>query len=492
MGVTNNPTMSIQKMVESKPTVPIPTDKKLDVNVPTHTTVRTDIVQQSGNQQLADRAGQNPSVKYASSPRCSSKNTKLIAEYLLDDARNVIGSKISEAIDLASNINCFFRFRVIWAHMASILATYCLTSEGKVNALNVCKLNVIFSEGTLVCTEPYSKIKYIGLVRSCVMATISNLLASETGLRNLIDELDVSVGNEAGKTILSAISIGGESLTMQKAVLIALLLPHVQLPWMPTCAIDAYISELKMNNPCEAVEIFKTILTTGNLCLKSGYVGTQPQVCDGKIMVNIKNCPESVNCIFGNQEGVKFLKDIAIISGSDYKVYIPIFDMNDILFADIFKLTFESFAKNMGIDRGCMYYTSGISLLCRFVELHFMQIKSISDVINYLRQLASELHERNPLARYMRVITVERGKKFKHMENIYIDNVLRLDVASIGEKEIYPIGNRGWITESDPEDIKKNAELAIVKISNMLGFVTLDGKLEATRVEMTGIGVLPF
>jgi hypothetical protein len=257
MSDTNNPIIEInsaptQKTVNPEPTVPVPTDKKLDMNVLTHTSVHTDIsplpVQQPANQQLTSRTGQNPPAKPTSLFECSLENIgllsgleikkllydahkngtleeafiklkgtdngikilyglykflsqewecttqteclrlalkhKLVQQIFGDDSKNM-AMEVNKAISSVPKVGWFFRLRMVWVRVANVFATYCLTPNGKVNIVNVCKLRAIFDTKTSICAKMFPEIPCVVLVQHCVVATTMHLLSLETGLRNL-------------------------------------------------------------------------------------------------------------------------------------------------------------------------------------------------------------------------------------------------------------------------------------------------------------------
>jgi hypothetical protein len=344
-------------------------------------------------------------------------------------------------------------------------------------------LRYIFCREGLIYKEAFQKVPFISDVQNCVAATTNHLLCPKAGLLNLMDELNVLVENEIGKAILSAISIGGESLTMQKAILIALFSPHVQMPGMSTSPIDAHISEVKINRPREVVKIFTTILTTGNLSLKSGYTCPQPQVRDGKIVVNMKN--KNRDNIFGNQGMAKCLESVGILNNSNYEVRIPVFDMNDIFFADILKLTSESFAGNIGFDNGCLYYTNGILCFLPLLKSHDTAARGVCDALHFIKESAEELRKNNSLATYMRIVICMHGKKIaRTMEivNIFIYRILKFDLGSIEDGDDYCIGTFSCI------DIDGIVRLGVKKIGNKLEFVIQRHDFtDITDIEVTTI-----
>jgi hypothetical protein len=282
-----------------------------------------------------------------------------------------------------------------------------------------------------------------------------------------------------------SISIGGKLLTKQEAILIALFSPHVQTPGIQT-AIDAYISELKMNNPYELVKIFKTLLTTGNLCLQSGYTCPQPQVCDGEIVVNMENCGKNRNCIFGDKQGAKWLKDAGIINGCDYTVRFRVYDMGDIFFAGVFWVIFGHSAKNIGFDNGCLLYTNGIPCFFELLESHDTATYGVRSTLRFIKESAEKLC-RNSLATYMRIIIIRAsgGGNARTAEtvNIFVGNILNFDQASIEDGGICGIGifNRVGVGGA--------VMLAIKRIGSEFKFVTIEDKIIDNEVTM--VAVLP-
>ncbi|MDR2603302.1 MAG: hypothetical protein LBC11_01945, partial [Puniceicoccales bacterium] len=121
---------------------------------------------------------------------------------------------------------------------------------------------------------------------------------------------------------------------------------------MPTCTIHSLINEEIRNHPERLISMYIQMLSDDQITLPSGYAIQQQAVDGGFIAVDLKNGGEGRNEIFRDiesgdptkidarkvkwqQYGIEYVESTNL--AEQYKLRLPVHNMNDLLFAHIFQ-----------------------------------------------------------------------------------------------------------------------------------------------------------
>ncbi|MDR2603304.1 MAG: hypothetical protein LBC11_01955 [Puniceicoccales bacterium] len=380
--------------------------------------------------------------------------------------------------------------REIWQTIANIVAVDCFDANEKVDVERLRVWMELFGNMETFKTEPFCFIPNVELMRSQIYGVCECLILDRNDARSLLnDAKDIIVGEYGGST-LAAISQGRQqSLKPGEAILASLFAPHRQ--WsLPTCAIDSLTNAEIRNHPERLIKMYIQILKGDQIILPSGYVILLQQVKDNYITVDLKNGGKGRDEVFRairsgdsdelnqqiemwEQTGIKYVESTD--PAEQYKLKLPIHNMNDVLFAHLF------LASNFGnkkINDHCSYgsieiYTGNKGEVERCSST--IQVDD-SNFLNVIEALKKEAEVQRQLGhRYMCVHTEESREAdvyLYHAENIDIDLLLALDPDNMEIERAYPIGDRNWsgrMSRDIPRlAVRKVATRRMFGISSML------------------------
>jgi hypothetical protein len=374
------------------------------------------------------------------------------------------------------------RARGIWQTIANEVAAGCFGANGKIDIEKLKGLMAFLGNEEIFKKPPYCFIPNVELMRSQMYMVCESLLSKKSKALDLLNAANgITVGTQ-GQAILATMSNGRTpSLTPAVAILSSLFTPHRQRS-LPTCAMNSLINAEIRNHPERLIEMYEQMLGGNQFTLPGGHAIQQQKIEGGFITVDLKNGWWSRSEVFGgitSRGAVKVKKrkerwqEEGIIcpeSGNPedkYKLNLPVYNMNDILFAHFFQASdFGNRNIDIGGNYGTMLLYAGHKRYSKTCSPTIsVRGSNFSKGMEKLRKYAEDQRELGH--HYMRAKTTTG--KFSifnhscHTENIDINALLALDLDSMEIGKAYPIGDRNWSSWNMSYDIPR---LAIRKMDN--------------------------
>ncbi|MDR1432996.1 MAG: hypothetical protein LBI61_01480 [Puniceicoccales bacterium] len=364
----------------------------------------------------------------------------------------------------------FQRFRIIRKYIANAAAKYCINPGGKIDITKACRLKSFLANVEIQKKEAYAQVPGLAVAVEQMLVVLDSVCTKKSALVKIINSASDAAVADVGRAILRIMSADSKPLTAAEAILQSLFSAHTQTPGMPTCTIDSYIIERKNNHPEEIASTFLRMVTHGTFRLPSGYSDEQLPVVNGRIFVDLKNGMVGKDTVFADPKGLREMN----LAGITYNaartgVSIPIYDLNDAFFADIFKLSFGNGEINPVLYHvtsfGTLYLCKGITFGSYSTEIS-CDGKTAEKVMEELRAVAVKIRANAPEARYFRVSTLNYGQDDRHSENLNIDKVLAFDLKEVKDAyKPYVIGDRNWAHPTSG----RHASLAVMKLATSKG-----------------------
>jgi hypothetical protein len=357
----------------------------------------------------------------------------------------------------------FGTMRVIWQTIANVIAKDCTDANGHVDVERL-KVWTEFCENTKNFGKvPFCFISLSRFMRLQILAVGKCLLDNRDNARSLLNAASTTVSPH-GQSILAAISRERKvPLNPIEAILESLFTPHRQYGF-PTCEIDSNINAENHNHPERLIKIYIQMLSNSQFTFPSGYAVQLQPIVDGFITVDLTNGGEGRNDVFediASGDPTKIAEQIAewqqagigYDPAKKYELKIPVYNMNDILFAhSVLATNFGNKEINCNDEYGTMLVYAGYG---KYDNIYLPTIKVDGpNFLDGMTKLKEEARAQQQLGHhYMRVVTKPSASKSPagnstpkdlddHAENIDIDALLALDLGNMETGKAYPIGDR--------------------------------------------------
>jgi hypothetical protein len=384
--------------------------------------------------------------------------------------------------------------RGVWQTIANEVAVDCFDRDGKIDEEKLKAWMELLRDTDTFKEQPLCFIPHAELMRSQMYRVCECLLNNKNDVRNKLNAANnITVGSH-GKNIVETMSQGRESLlTPGEAILASLFTPHRQQT-LPTCTIHAIINAETQNHPEEVISMYTQMLSNDQFTFPSGYANQQQLIVNGFVMVDLKNGSNGRDFLFANitsndttkiadQKSMWQMEGIEYIESTDpaeqYKLKLPIHNMNDILFVHLLQ---ASTYGNRKIDSGNSYGTTKIYTGHHTVSHLPISVHSGHFLAGIAGLKADAEAQRKLGLHFMRVFTTEevilpngQSHGSGHAENIDIAALLALDTNTMASGEAYPIGDRNWANWNVSQDIPRLAVRKMDGTPQTFEFGTLCG-----------------
>jgi hypothetical protein len=377
--------------------------------------------------------------------------------------------------------------RGIWQRIANEVAVDWFDGNGHVDVERVGIWMEFLGNAEIFRGEPFCLIPHAELMRSQMHRVCECLLDNRNGARDQLDATIDIIPGEYGRSFLAAMS--ESPLDPAVAILASLLTPHRQFS-LPTCAMDSLINAEIRNHPERLIQIYVQMLEGNQFTLPSKCTIQLQQVENGFIPVDLKNGGRGRNRLFKDitdgdrakidqqiegwkQEGVEYVESTD--EAEKYKLRLPIYNMNDVLFAHLFltsNLGNSQIDNDNDDDYGFILIYSGNDV-DDTTSLPTIQVDG-SNFLDGMTKLKKHAEAQRQLGyHYMHVFTTKSGTPIGgpdhswHAENFDIAALLALDPNSMEIGKAYPIGDRNWGGFGMSRDIPR---LAVRKVMVRRGF----------------------
>jgi hypothetical protein len=394
----------------------------------------------------------------------------------------------------------------IWQTIANEVAAYRFGENGEVHINKLKGLMAFLGNEEIFKKPPYCLIPHVELMRSQMDMVCGSLLDNKNKARDLLNDANGIAVGQHGRAILATISNGRTlSLTPPVAILSSLFTPHRQKS-LSTDTIDSFINAEIRNHPERLIKMYKHMLEGDQFTLPSGYAIREQEIAGGFIIIDLINGERGRDTVFEditNGDPVKVNKQndwwqaegITYPGSSnqadEYKLSLPVHNMNDILFANFFQ------ASNFGnTDMNCNSNCGIILLDAGHKEYSRMYLPKIdvggSNLSNGMAELKRYAETQQRIGHhYMRVkkkaregAIVGRNDHLRHAENIDIDALLALHLKNMETGKVYPIGDRNWGSDITSGDI---ARLVIRKVGGTPPTYEFETLYDGSQFEKTDI-----
>ncbi|MDR1528552.1 MAG: hypothetical protein LBS22_03145 [Puniceicoccales bacterium] len=356
--------------------------------------------------------------------------------------------------------------RKVWQTIANEMAEDCFGPDGNVDVERLKGWMKFLGDAETFKKEPFRFIPHVELMRSQMYVVCECLVLDRNGARDQLNAANGIAVGPHGRSLLAAMSQGRESpLSPTVAILASLFTPHRQ--WnLPTCTIHSIINAEIRNHPGWLVKVYAQMLQSDQCTLPSGYAVWQQSIQNGSITVDLRNGGKGRDDVFEDITGgdpAKIAEQIAewqregieYDEAEKYKFKMPVYNMTDLLFANILQ------ASNFGNRKIDDYREYGTMLIYaghrERVEIYSSEIQV--DDLNFLAGMAA-LKERGEAWRrlgchYMRVSTTSSDGG--HAENIDIDALLAFDPNNMETGKAYAISDCNYGDDDMSQDIPRLA-----------------------------------
>ncbi|MDR1890580.1 MAG: hypothetical protein LBQ23_00135 [Puniceicoccales bacterium] len=380
--------------------------------------------------------------------------------------------------------------RKVWQNISNEMARYCFDQQGNIDINKVCALKLFLEQDSFFTQPPLCHIPKVAHMRSQMHEICRKLLNDTNSVRSELNRVkDISHLGSQGTSIIQAMSMDRTHLlSPSEAILASLFTPHRQL-FLPTCTINSLINEEIHNHPERLIDMYVQMLQgDGRYTFPSGHqvqpttiktVGTANYVTvdlkhgggdRDKVFKDIKSrdrgkIGEQINR--WREEGIKY--EASSGSHTSYKLDLPIHNLNDLLFANLFQASNFGKGRTIGIDTSFNFDTMSVyagrsGYLSAYKKMIFGGTNSqdVVNVVGELKKHAERQHESGNY--YMRISTHSVGTESVggydhswHSENIHIESLRALDLDNMTSGKPYPIGDRNWSGWDMSQDIPRLA-----------------------------------
>jgi hypothetical protein len=327
-------------------------------------------------------------------------------------------------------------------------------------------LMLFLKQDSFFTQSPFCHVPMISHMRSQMREICERLLNDTNSVRSELNKVkDIS----SFGSIIKVMSMGKiPLLDCSEAILASLFTPHRQSS-LPTCSINSIINEEIFNHPERLVQMYAQILSKGKYTFPSGHEVQPRPIEESHVTVDLKHGGWGRNEIFKYIKGrdpAKIATQIArwrkegILYGQssdshmNYKLHLPMHNLNDLLFADLVEASNFGRKRTIGTDLSFNFDTASVyagrsGYFTVYKEWIGVSDTNIQDTISKLQGHARKQgHSGNY---YMCVSTHSTGAggvgghdHSWHSENIYIEHLLSLDLENMIRGKSYPIGDRNW------------------------------------------------
>ncbi|MDR1232931.1 MAG: hypothetical protein LBJ75_01565 [Puniceicoccales bacterium] len=354
--------------------------------------------------------------------------------------------------------------RRIWQTIANVIAVDCVGSDGNIDVGRLRTWMELFGNAEIFETEPCCFIPHAELMRSQMFVVCECLFYNRNDARDKINAASHNPVGLYGQSIVDIMFPGVVSPFNPGIAILASLFTSHRQSGLPTCTINSLLNAEIRNYPERLIEIYTQMLGGGDqITFPSGYIAKLQPIVKGFITVNLKNGGEGKKIVFENMASGDFAKitqqkemwqraGIKYTESADeaekYKLGLPIYDMNDILFAHVFQAS--SFGNNRMNDENL-----GTTLIYaghrKYDKIYLSGIPvDDSNFLTGIAALKEQAESQRKLGhRYMRVVTesstnvyAEKIATKAHAENIDIDALLAFDPNNMETGKAYSIGDR--------------------------------------------------
>ncbi|MDR0679652.1 MAG: hypothetical protein LBF42_01270 [Puniceicoccales bacterium] len=417
--------------------------------------------------------------------------------------RDSVDANAWEVINNARENLSLKNAREVWQNISNEMARYCFDQQGNIDTHKVRVLMFFLEQDSFFTQPPFSLIPEVTHMRSQMHEICERLLLNPSPARSELNKVkDISSFGHQGASVIQAMSMGRMPLlSSSEAILASLFTPHRQLS-MPTCTINSLINEEIFNHPERLVQMYMRLLSGGEYAFPSGHVVQPKPITGSYITVDLKHGWTGRNAIFKDiksgdpakigaqinrwqEEGI--LYELSSDSHTNYKLQLPMHNLNDLLFADL--LEAADFGTKMGIlsiakvetnYNTALVYAGRNGYFGVYKKWISVSDTNFQDTISELKRHANRQREAGNT--YMRVSThwtnatsVGGHDHSYHSENIRIEQLLALDLDHMLLGQPYPIGDRNWTGEVAEENIPYLAVRKIDTTPPTYEFGTLGG-----------------
>jgi hypothetical protein len=365
--------------------------------------------------------------------------------------------------------------RGIWQTIANEVAVDCFDADCKVDVAKVSTWMELLGNAENFKKEPLCLIPHAELMRSQMYRVCECILNNDaippTHAKDWLDHCATIVPGTHGRSILAAMSKGRQTpLRSGEAILASLFTPHRQQS-LPTCSMNSLINAEIRNHLARLIAMYAQMLSDPQFTFPSGCAVQQQPMVDSFITVDLQNGKKERDRIFGDvrsgdptkiarqiaewrQEGIEYDPT------EQYKLRMPVHNMNDVLFAYLFQTSEFGNWRMTGDDYGtAVVYSGHVYSEDESIEVND---SNFLDVMTALKEQAEA--QKNQGYQYMRMrtwtttATIVGGYNHSgHAENIDINALLALDLDTMESGKAYSIGDRNWANGDASQDIPRLA-----------------------------------
>ncbi|MDR2603021.1 MAG: hypothetical protein LBC11_00460 [Puniceicoccales bacterium] len=398
--------------------------------------------------------------------------------------------------------------RKIWQTIANKIAPDCFDG-GKVAVEKLEIWQDLLGSGEIFKGEPYSFIPHVELMRSQMHRVCECLIANKNGVRDQLDaakDITIITGSNGEAILLYTMPLGNPAVAM----LASYFTPPRQGD-LPACTIYSWFNAVIWNYPEQLISIYRQMFEAPQFVLPSGYAILQRPMHDSSITVDLKNGgSEEKGAIFGyidsndphkiqnqkdlwNSEGIGY--DESTNPEGKYRLTLPIYNMNDVLFANILE---ES---SFGNKRISSESTHGTALLLAGHQNFSDTFKFQFDAnelsrLAIIEKLKEQAEGQKRLGNHYMHIGIQLPKD-GHALNIDIDALLAIDPNTMEPGMAYPIGDSNYYGKDPSQDIPRLAirrriirdrsTLSIYEFGTLENGVFKNDQIKSFMVYNTGI-----
>ncbi|MDR2779208.1 MAG: hypothetical protein LBB16_02895, partial [Puniceicoccales bacterium] len=377
--------------------------------------------------------------------------------------------------------------RKVWQNISNEMARYCFGQDGNIDTNRVEALMLFLEQDSFFTQTPFRYIPLVSHMRSQMHEICERLLDDTNSVRSKLNEVNSFFGSQ-GASIIQTMSMGRTPpLSYSEAILASLFTPHRQSS-LPTCSINSLINEEIFNHPERLVQMYKQILSNGQYTFPSGHTVQPRPIEGGYVTVDLKHGGSGRNEIFKyikgrdpakiatqiarwREEGI--LYDQSSNGHTNYELRLPVHNLNDLLFADLVEASNFGRQRTIGIDLSFNFDTASVYAGRSGYFTVYKKWISVSDtnIQDTISKLQRHAHRQSNSGNcYMRVSTHSTDATSGgghdhswHSENLYIKDLIALNLDDLLLGQVYPIGDRNWEGDAGEKNIP---QLVVKKVND--------------------------